>query len=138
MSTDSALKLLTLLNVSAVSPANKRRKAAALALANAAEPPKPKRRKSVVWGEQLESGPSGSGLLTPQTSEGARKKAKKSVGLGGDAPVVFEEGSAFEAEVDSDDEESANKGGSMVVALYLSCPLWVEGGQSKRPTERSA
>jgi len=70
MSNPATLKLLTLLNVSAIQSTNKRRQSLPSTPASA-EPKVIKRKKSVVFPDELESGPSGSGSThsTPSTKK---------------------------------------------------------------------
>ena len=72
MSNPATLKLLTLLNVSAIHSTNKRRQSLPSTPAST-EPKVIKRKKSVVFPDELESGPSGSGSTHSTPS---RKKVK--------------------------------------------------------------
>lgn len=134
MSNPATLKLLTLLNVSAIHPQNKRRESAALSAAEAKKAV-PKKRKTVVWPDELESGPSGSGSThstpsakkTKTVSIGGAASADQTAspapktGAGGKkaAKAAAAAAAAAEAEVDSD-EEGAAGGQYTSLLLYQS------------------
>lgn len=109
MSNPASLKLLTLLNVSAARSTARQRSVST----EEAAPPKQKKRKTVVWGDDLIGGPSGSGLPVVGNGKADGKAKAKKAKVGTDEAAVQSVGQKqlrTDVELDKEDKDDGPDG----------------------------